>query len=118
MKIGLIYTSTTPELIDSVEQAVKQAVGNGVELISKSDPDIIKEVREDRLCAAENRGAADKHVYAGRCGRTATRCSIAVPRWATSPTAHKALRVTLACPLCASTRKCAVKPCARAASSP
>ena len=46
MKIGLIYTSTTPELIASVEQAVKQAVGENVEMISKSDPDIIKEVRE------------------------------------------------------------------------
>lgn len=46
MKIGLIYTSTTPELIASVEQAVKQAVGESVEMISKADPDIIKEVRE------------------------------------------------------------------------
>ncbi len=46
MKIGLIYTSTTPELIASVEQAVKQAVGDDAELISKSDPAIIKEVRE------------------------------------------------------------------------
>ncbi len=46
MKIGLIYTSTTPELIASVEQAVRQALGENAELISKSDPDIIKEVRE------------------------------------------------------------------------
>ncbi len=46
MKIGLIYTATTPELIASVEQAVRQAVGEDAELISKSDPDIIREIRE------------------------------------------------------------------------
>ncbi|MFH1879250.1 MAG: aspartate/glutamate racemase family protein [Bacillota bacterium] len=46
MKIGLIYTATTPELTASVEQAVKRAVGEDAELISKSDPDIIREIRD------------------------------------------------------------------------
>ena len=46
MKIGLIYTSTTPELIASVEGEMRNAVGDTAELISKADPDIIREVRE------------------------------------------------------------------------
>jgi len=46
MKIGLVYTSTTPELICSVEQEVRQAIGTGAELLSFSDPTIIAEIRE------------------------------------------------------------------------
>ena len=46
MKIGLVYTSTTPELIDTVEHEVRQAVGEGAELISMSDSSIIAEIRE------------------------------------------------------------------------
>ena len=46
MKVGLIYTSTTPELIDLVEQEVKKQLGDGVELLSLQDPSILAEVRE------------------------------------------------------------------------
>lgn len=46
MKIGLVYTSTTPELIASVEREIKQAVGAGAEFLSFSDPTIIAEIRE------------------------------------------------------------------------
>ena len=38
MKVGLIYTSTTPELIELVEQEVKKQLGDDVELYSLQDP--------------------------------------------------------------------------------
>ncbi len=46
MKIGLVYTSTTPELIETVERETRQAVGADAQLISLSDPSIISEIRE------------------------------------------------------------------------
>ena len=45
MKVGLIYTSTTPELIELVEQEVKKQLGNGVEMLSLQDPSILADVR-------------------------------------------------------------------------
>lgn len=38
MKVGLIYTSTTPELIELVEQEVKKQLGEDVELYSLQTP--------------------------------------------------------------------------------
>lgn len=46
MKVGLIYTSTTPELIELVEQEVKGQLGGDVELYSLQDPSILADVRE------------------------------------------------------------------------
>lgn len=46
MKVGLIYTSTTPELIELVEQEVKKQLGNDVEMYSLQDPSILAETRE------------------------------------------------------------------------
>ena len=46
MKIGVVYTSTTPELITLVEDELKAAVGSQAELISSSDPSILAEVRD------------------------------------------------------------------------
>lgn len=46
MKVGLIYTSTTPELIELVEREVKQQLGDAAELYSLQDPSILAEVRE------------------------------------------------------------------------
>lgn len=46
MKVGLIYTSTTPELIELVEQEVKKQLGENVELYSLQDPSILADVRE------------------------------------------------------------------------
>ena len=46
MKVGLIYTSTTPELIADVEREVKKQLGEDVELYSLQDPSILAEVRE------------------------------------------------------------------------
>ena len=34
MKVGLVYTSTTPELIELVEQEVRKQLGDDVELLS------------------------------------------------------------------------------------
>ena len=45
MKGGLIYTSTTPELIELVEQEVKKQLGSDVELFSLQDPSILADVR-------------------------------------------------------------------------
>lgn len=46
MKVGLIYTSTTPELIELVEREVKKQLGEDVELYSLQDPSILADVRE------------------------------------------------------------------------
>ncbi len=46
MKVGLIYTSTTPELIELVEKEVKEQLGEDVELYSLQDPSILADVRD------------------------------------------------------------------------
>lgn len=46
MKVGLIYTSTTPELIQLVEEEVKMQLGDEVEILSLQDPSILAQVRE------------------------------------------------------------------------
>lgn len=46
MKAALVYTSTTPELIELVEREVKSQLGEQAELISLQDPSILAEVRE------------------------------------------------------------------------
>ncbi|HWR41244.1 MAG TPA: aspartate/glutamate racemase family protein [Patescibacteria group bacterium] len=46
MKVALVYTSTTPELIELVEKEVKQVLPPGTEIISNQDPSILAEVRE------------------------------------------------------------------------
>lgn len=46
MKIGLIYTSTTPELIETVEQAVKEQLGAETDILSLADPSILTDVRQ------------------------------------------------------------------------
>jgi len=45
MKVGLIYTSTTPELIADVEREVKKQLGDEVEMFSLQDPSILADVR-------------------------------------------------------------------------
>lgn len=45
-KVGLVYTSTTPELIQLVEEEVKKQLGTGTELLTYTDPSILAEVRE------------------------------------------------------------------------
>lgn len=46
MKAALVYTSTTPELIELVEREVRSRLGEEAELISMQDPSILAEVRE------------------------------------------------------------------------
>lgn len=46
MKTALVYTSTTPELIELVEREVRAKLGDGVEIISLQDPSILAEVRQ------------------------------------------------------------------------
>lgn len=46
MKVGLIYTSTTPELTELVEQEVKKQLGEDVELYSLQDSSVLADVRE------------------------------------------------------------------------
>lgn len=46
MKAALVYTSTTPELIERVEREVRKNIGEEAELISLCDPGILAEVRE------------------------------------------------------------------------
>lgn len=46
MKVGLIYTGTTPELIEDVEREVRAQIGNEAELFTLADPTIIADVRD------------------------------------------------------------------------
>jgi Asp/Glu/hydantoin racemase len=46
MRIGVVYTSTTPELIELVEKELRKAIGSDAEFISFKDPSILAEVRE------------------------------------------------------------------------
>jgi Asp/Glu/hydantoin racemase len=45
MKVALVYTSTTPELIDWVEREVRDRLGQNIELMSYEDPSILSETR-------------------------------------------------------------------------
>ena len=46
MKVALVYTSTTPELIEDVEREVRKQLGDGAELVTFTDPSILADVRE------------------------------------------------------------------------
>lgn len=46
MKAALIYTSTTPELIELVEREVKRVLPEETEIFSYEDPSILSEVKE------------------------------------------------------------------------
>ena len=46
MKVALVYTSTTPELIELVEKEVGDVLPKETEVISYQDPSILAEVRE------------------------------------------------------------------------
>ena len=46
MKVGLVYTSTTPELIADIESEVHKQMGEDVEIISFQDPSILSDVRD------------------------------------------------------------------------
>ena len=46
MKAALVYTGTTPELIELVEREVRKHIGPDVEIISSADPTIIGEARQ------------------------------------------------------------------------
>ncbi|MEN8907688.1 MAG: aspartate/glutamate racemase family protein [Clostridiales bacterium] len=53
MKLALVYTSTTPELIDLVESEVKKQCGENVELLSYQDPHILYEARKNGYVTAQ-----------------------------------------------------------------
>lgn len=46
MKAALVYTSTTPELIELVEREVRKNIGEEAELLSLQDPGILQAVRD------------------------------------------------------------------------
>lgn len=46
MKVALVYTSTTPELIELVEREVRAKLCGETEIVSMQDPSILAEVRE------------------------------------------------------------------------
>ena len=46
MKVALVYTSTTPELIELVEKEVRKVLPKDTEISSYKDPSILAEVRE------------------------------------------------------------------------
>lgn len=46
MKVGIVYTSTTPELIQLVERELTAALGAGAEFVIFEDPSILAEARD------------------------------------------------------------------------
>ena len=52
MKIGLVYTGVTPELIELVEREIRKQLGSNIELLSYKDPSIISEVVENNYVTA------------------------------------------------------------------
>ena len=46
MKVALVYTSTTPELIELVEKEVGAVLPSDTEVVSYEDPSILAEVRD------------------------------------------------------------------------
>ena len=46
MKIGVVYTSTTPELIADVNREIKNVLGDDIEIYDQQDPSILADVRE------------------------------------------------------------------------
>lgn len=46
MKLGIVYTSTTPELIETVNTEIKKNLGDAPEIMNYQDPSILAEVRE------------------------------------------------------------------------
>lgn len=46
MKAALVYTSSTPELIELVEKEVRKNIGSEAELITRMDPTILEEVKQ------------------------------------------------------------------------
>ena len=59
MKAGIVYTSTTPELIECVNEEIKKNLGDQVEILNYQDPSILAEVREHGYVTA---GAAARLV--------------------------------------------------------
>lgn len=59
MKLGIVYTSTTPELIGYVNEEIRKNLGDTPEILNYQDPSILAEVREHGYVTA---GAAARLV--------------------------------------------------------
>ena len=59
MKLGIVYTSTTPELIECVNEEIRKNLGDVPEILNYQDPSILAEVREHGYVTA---GAAARLV--------------------------------------------------------
>ena len=59
MKLGIVYTSTTPELIECVNEEIRKNLGDAPEILNYQDPSILAEVREHGYVTA---GAAARLV--------------------------------------------------------
>lgn len=59
MKLGIVYTSTTPELIECVNEEIRKNLGDTSEILNYQDPSILAEVREHGYVTA---GAAARLV--------------------------------------------------------
>ena len=52
VRIGIVYTSTTPELIETVNQEIRKNLGDAPQLMNYQDPSILAEVRENGFVTA------------------------------------------------------------------
>lgn len=53
MKIGIVYTSTTPELIECIEKEIISNIGNDVSFLSFQDPSILEDAKKNGYVTAK-----------------------------------------------------------------
>ena len=60
MKLGIVYTSTTPELIECVNEEIKKNLGDAPEILNYQDPSILA-----WICNSRRSSPSCRNVYAG-----------------------------------------------------
>ena len=61
MKLGIVYTSTTPELIECVNEEIKKNLGDAPEILNYQDPSILRAW----ICNSRRSSPSCRNVYAG-----------------------------------------------------
>ena len=64
MKLGIVYTSTTPELIECVNEEIRKNLGDTPEILNYQDPSILAGKRA-WLCNSRSCSTPCRNVHAG-----------------------------------------------------
>lgn len=52
MKVGIIYTATTPESVEAINEEIRKNLGENAEIMNYQDPSILAEIREQGYVTA------------------------------------------------------------------